>query len=54
LQAIIAGLPAAFAAVSARSMSTGSWPSHEKTAQPEAAKRAFWSVTSEIETGRRW
>ena len=27
-------------------MSSGSWPSHSCTDQPEAANRAFWSVTS--------
>ena len=27
-------------------MSSGSWPSHDSTFQPEAAKRAGWSVMS--------
>ena len=45
-QSIIAGLSVAFASPSARSMSSGSCPSHACTDHPEAANRAFWSVTS--------
>ena len=34
----------------AASIATGSWPSQSNTSQPEAAKRAFWSVASDSDT----
>ena len=32
-------------------MSSGSWPSHSKVAQPQAWKRIIWSVRSDSDTG---
>ncbi len=46
-QSISAGHSLAFASTIARSMSSGSWPSHSCTDHPEASNRAFWSVTSD-------
>ena len=50
-QRIMAGRSASRASRRARSTSSGSWPSHSKVAQPQAAKRATWSVVSARLTG---
>ena len=49
-QSTSTGASAAAAAVSARSMSSGSWPSQDSTCQPAATKRARWSVVSDSDT----